>query len=132
MTKIFAKKKKGVNMKRQILTVISVMIFAFFLGALSAICAEIDNDSQLMKYYENFINDKIAKCHSKAQLKDSKLVHLQSCAAKEIKRAAFLSENKEMLIQEMVKRDIGMKQYKIEYFLNKKFYESNGTFRRKI
>ena len=119
-------------MKRQILAVICLTILALFLGAFSAICAEIDNHSQLMKYYENFINEKIAKCHSKAQLKDSKSVHLQSCAAKEIKKATFLSENKEMLIQEMVKRDIGMKQYKIEYFLNKKFYESNGTFKRKI
>jgi hypothetical protein len=42
----------------------------------------------------------------------------------EIKKAAFFSENKERLIKEMDKRDIGVKQYKIEYFLNKKFYKN--------
>jgi hypothetical protein len=40
-----------------------------------------------------------------------------------IKKAIFLSENKEMLIKNMFKMNIGVKQYKIEYFLNQKFYE---------
>jgi hypothetical protein len=110
-------------MKRQILLVIFVTIFAFFLGASSAICEEVDKNTQLIKFYENFINETIAKCHSKAQLKESKSVNLQSCAAMEIKMADFLGQNKEMLIKEMVKKDIGVKQYEIEYFLNRKFYE---------
>ena len=69
------------------------------------------------------INETISKCHSKAQLKESKSVHLQSCAAVKLKKANFLSMNKEMLIKEMVERGIDSKQYKIEYFLNKKFSE---------
>ena len=109
-------------MKRHILSVIFVTILASFLGPLSAICEDGQN-IQIIKYYENFINEKISKCHSKAQLKESKSVHLQSCAAVNIKKANFLSKNKEMLIKEMLKKDIGAKQYKIEYFLNKKFYE---------
>ena len=50
----------------------------------------------------------------------------------EIKKATYLSENKEMLIKEMVKREIGVKQYRIEYFLNKKFYENSGILQGKI
>ncbi len=109
-------------MKRQILLIIFVAIFTLFLRPLSAICED-DKNTQLIKYYENVINEKISKCHSKAQLKESKSVHLQNCAAMEIKKAIFLNENREMLIEDMVKRDIGVKQYKIEYFFNKRFYE---------
>ena len=126
-------------MKRQILPIIFVTILAFFLGALPAICEEIDKNNQLKIkiFYENFINEKISKCYSKAQLKESKSVHLQSCAAVNIKKANFLSKNKEMLIKEMLKKDIGAKQYKIEYFLNKKFCEyskiaNSGTIKGNI
>ena len=69
------------------------------------------------------INETISKCHSKAQLKESKSANLQSCAAEKLKKANFLSMNKEMLIKEMVNKGIDAKQYKIEYFLNKKFSE---------
>jgi hypothetical protein len=121
-------------MKKQILLVIFVTILACFLGAFSAICGEVEKDTRLKNYYEDFITSKISKCYSKAQLKKSKSVHLQSCAAKEVKKAIFLSENKEMLIDEMIKRDIGVKTYKIEYFLNGKFYESSvisGRYKEK-
>jgi hypothetical protein len=122
-------------MKRPILSVIFVTILASFLGPLSAICEDSQN-TQTIKYYENMINEKISKCHAKAQLKESKSVHLQSCASINTKKANFLSKNKDMLIKEMVKRDIGAKQYKIEYFLNKKFYEysdiaDSGTIKEK-
>jgi hypothetical protein len=69
------------------------------------------------------INETISKCHSKAQLKGSKSENLQNCAVAKLKKANFLSKNKEMLIKEMVKRGIDTKQYKIDYFLNKKFSE---------
>ena len=123
-------------MKRIFLSVIFMTIFASFLGNLSAI-SEDGQNTQMIKYYENMINETISKCHSKAHLKESKSVHLQSCAAVKLKKANFLIKNKEMLIKGMVKRDIDAKQYKIEYFLNKKFYEysniaNSGTIRWNI
>jgi hypothetical protein len=123
-------------MKIKILSVIFMMIFASFLGNLSAI-SENGQNTQIIKYYENMINETISKCHSKAQLKESKSVHLQSCASVKLKKANFLSKSKEMLIKEMVKKDIDAKQYKIEYFLNKKFYEysniaNSGTIKGNI
>jgi hypothetical protein len=114
--------RKGEKMKRMFISVIFMTIFASFLGNLSAI-SEDGQNTQIIKYYENMINETISKCHSKANLKESKSVHLQSCAAEKLKKAKFLSKNKEMLIKEMVKKDIAAKQYKIEYFLNKKFFE---------
>ena len=123
-------------MKKNFLSVIFMMIFAAFLGNLSAI-SEDGQNTQMIKYYENMINETISKCHSKAHLKESKSVHLQSCAAVKLKKANFLIKNKEMLIKEMVKSAIDAKQYKIEYFLNKKFYEysniaNSGTIKGNI
>jgi hypothetical protein len=97
-------------------------IFGLFLGNLSAISVDGQN-IQITKYYENMINEMISKCHSKAQLKESKSANLQSCAAEKLKKANFLSKNKEMLIKEMVEKGIAAKKYKVEYFLNKKFFE---------
>jgi hypothetical protein len=111
-------------MKRIFLSVIFMTIFASFLGKLSAISEDSQNThTQIKNYYENMINETISKCHSKAQLRESKSANLQSCAAVKLKKANFLSKNKEMLINEMVKKAIDAKQYKIEYFLNKKFRE---------
>ena len=114
--------KKGIKMKMKILSVFFMMIFASFLGNLSAI-SEDGQNTQIIRHYENVINETISKCHSKARLKESKSVHLQSCASVKLKKASFLSKNKKMLIKEMVKKDIDAKKYKIEYFLNNKFYE---------
>ena len=119
-------------MKKTILSVFFVTILALFLGPLSAM----GEDSQFIKGYGNAINQRIAKCHSKVQLKDSKSKNLQNRAALEIKKANFFGKNKEMLIKEMVEKEIGLKQYKIEYFLNQKFYEystvvSNRTVKGK-
>ena len=55
-------------MKKTILSVFFVTILALFLGPLSAM----GDDSQFIKGYENAIKKRIAKCHFKAQLKDSK------------------------------------------------------------
>ena len=77
-------------MKKIFLSVIFMTIFASFLGNLSAISVDGQN-TPMIKYYENMINETISKCHSKAQLKDSKSANLQSCAAEKLKKANFLS-----------------------------------------
>jgi hypothetical protein len=112
-------------MRKRTLLVIFVTIFVFFLGSLPAICDDTEKNSQLLKYYENSINDKISKCHSKAQLKKSKSTNLQNCALTGIKKANYYSANKEMLAKEMVVNNVGVKQYKVDHFLNKKFFENN-------
>ena len=119
-------------MKRQIMMVTMVSMLVFFLGFSSAIGEDADKQTQLKNYYEKFILEKISKCRSKAGLQASKSTHLQNCAAMEIKKANFLSSNKEMLITEMLEKKVGVKPYKIEYFLNKMFHESNGSPNDKI
>jgi hypothetical protein len=118
-------------MKRQMLPLIFVTILVLSLGSSPALCNDIVKNSQTKKYYERIINEKIIRCHSKGQLKESKSTNLQNCALMEIKKANYFTANKEMLINEMVKSNIGVKQYKIEYFLNSKFYENSGILHGK-
>ena len=118
-------------MRKRTLLVIFVTIFVFFLGSLPAICDDTETNSQLLKYYEYSINDKISKCHSKAKLKNSKSTNLQNCALMGIKKANYYSANKEMLVKEMVINNVGVKQYKIDYFLNRKFFENNENLHGK-
>jgi hypothetical protein len=102
-----------------------VTILVLFLGTSAALGNDIEKISQIKKYYEHIINEMINRCHSKAHLKESKSTNLQNCALMEIKKANYFTANKEMLVNEMVKSNIGVKQYKIEYFLNSKFYENS-------
>ena len=87
-------------MKRRILPVIFMTILVFLLGSLPALCDDIEKNSQIKKYYEHIVNEKIYRCHSKAQLKESKSTNLQNSALVEIKKANYLIANKEMLMVE--------------------------------
>jgi hypothetical protein len=109
-------------MKAKLLIVCLLVGAITFMGVLPSTCISGDKE-ELAKFYETCISNQIDKCQAKTALGKSKSANLRSCAAKESKKAAFLESNKDMLIEEMIKNDIGMKQYKIEYFLNKKFFE---------
>jgi hypothetical protein len=55
---------------------------------------------------------------------DSRSENLRSCSRLAILKAIFLSGNREQLIREMVANDVAMKAYKVDYYLNKRFYEN--------
>ncbi len=93
-----------------------------FIGVFPSTCIS-DDKEELTKFYEAYITSEISKCQAKTALSKSRSANLRRCAAKNLKKAAFLQNNKDMLIKEMIKNDIGVKPYKIGYFLNKKFYE---------
>ena len=118
-------------MKRLILKLICVTILVFYVGSFSAMGSKIERNNQLVKFYENYINEKISSCHLKFQLKESRSENLQKCAAMEIIKAIFLKRDREALIEEMINSNVGVKEYKIEYFLNKKFFESNDLHKGK-
>ena len=42
-----------------------------------------------------------------------------------LQKAAFLSENKDRLINEMIAENIGKKHYKVQLYINKRFNESD-------
>ena len=89
------------------------------------ITAESPSNEQLNNFYENFISEKIAKSHSKTDLKNLRSENLRLAGEKAEKEAEFLARNKDILVYEMVDQNIGKKPYKVEHYLNKRFKEYN-------
>jgi hypothetical protein len=98
---------------------VGVMVFI----GVAQIAAESKPDEQLYKFYETYISGKISKSQSKAFLKTSRSENLRLAAEKAEKQASFLTFKKDILVDEMIKQDIGQKPYKIDYYLNKRFSE---------
>jgi hypothetical protein len=109
-------------MQAKVLIVCLLVGIITFIGVLPSTCISGDKE-ELTKFYGACISSEICKCQAKTYLSKSRSAKLRCCATKASKKAAFLQKNKDMLINEMIKNDIGVKPYKIEYFLNKKFYE---------
>ena len=109
-------------MQVKVLIVCLLVGIITFIGVLPSICISGDKE-ELAKFYGACISKEICKCQAKTYLSNSRSANLRCCAAKASKKAAFLQKNKDMLITEMINNDIGVKPYKIEYFLNKKFHE---------
>lgn len=80
-------------------------------------------NEQLKKYYKNYISKCILKNQSKAGLQTSKSANLRSCGALSKQKVVFLTNNQNMLVNEMIKNQVGTKPYKVEYYLNKRFHE---------
>ena len=105
------------------LIVIFLSCFMIMIGA-TQIYAESQSDEHLIKIYETCIVKKIAKCQSKTILETSRSENLQLAAEIAADQVRFLSLNKDILVNEMMEKDIGQKPYKIEYYLNSRFYEA--------
>lgn len=110
-------------MKVKALMVIFMWSFMIIIGS-TQISAHSQSNEKLRKFYETCIAKKIAKCQSKTMLKLSKSENLQLTAEIAVNQVRFLSLNKETLVNEMMEKNIGRKPYKIEYYLNSRFYEA--------
>lgn len=110
-------------MKVKTLMVIFVSSFMIMIGA-TQISAHYQSNEELKKLYETCITKEIAKCQSKTMLKTSRSENLQLTAQIAANQARFLQLNKDMLINEMMEKDIGQKPYQIEHYLNSRFYEA--------
>ena len=100
-----------------------VLLFVTSIGAWPGASQAVE-DEELIKYYNDYILKCISKSQSKTILQTSRSENLQSCGALSKQKVIFLKENQDMLVDEMIKNRIGMKPYKIEYYLNKRFYET--------
>ena len=112
-------------MKVQSLSTILIMVSAALMSTLSTAGDETALN-QSSKFYEDYINKCISRCQTKVTLfKNLKLKNIQKMASEAQQMAAFLSQNKDRLIHEMVAKNIGKKHYKVKLYLNKRFKESN-------
>jgi hypothetical protein len=115
-------------MKAKELIIIGLAGVMIFTGAVQ-IAAESQSDEQLTKFYETYISEKIAKSQSKTTLKTSRSENLRLAAEKAEKQVRFLTLNKDILVDEMIKQDIGQRPYKIDKYLNKRFSDYSDCLR---
>ena len=109
-------------MRIKAFVIVMMITLFFFIGANPATAQGSENE-QLRTYYKNYILKCISKNQSKTRLQASKSANLRSCGALSKQKVIFLTNNQNVLVNEMIKNQIGKKPYKIEYYLNKKFYE---------
>ena len=79
---------------------------------------------QATSYYGDCIDQKIVQCERKADFIDCKSEPLRKWATMNKLKAEYFKENKKELINEMVAQDLDQKHYKIDYFLNKSFFNN--------
>ena len=78
---------------------------------------------QLKKHYNDYISQSIAKNQSKASLQNSRSVKLRICGVLCEQKVVFLTNHRETLVDEMIENQIGTKAYKIDHYLNRRFYK---------
>lgn len=102
------------------------MVMVVALTGAYSMTAEAGEARQLRNLYSNYIIESISKSYSKSGLVKSKSENLKATGAIARQKAVFLTVNHDVLVDEMVEKEVGTKQYQIDYFLNKKFHESNN------
>jgi hypothetical protein len=116
---------KEASMKAQSLSIILIIVITALMSTLSTAGDE-PALNQSPKFYEDYINKCISRCQTKVTLfKNLKFKNIQKIVSEAQQMAAFLSQNKDRLIHEMVVNNIGKKHYKVKLYLNKRFKESN-------
>ena len=93
-----------------------------FLGIGQA-AGEISEKAALRSHYEVVIDKLISHYEYKeAFMHDSWSENLRQAAAIGCLKAAYLKSHKEMLIEDLIASEIVKKPYKIQYYLNSKFF----------
>ncbi len=101
-----------------------ILLMITFLALLwaSSTASQTTTTTKLETFYEAFIDECILRCESKGSMRGSKLGNIRQEAAKHNLKADFLKRNKAQLIEELIVKHLGTKDYKIHYYLNNRFY----------
>jgi hypothetical protein len=112
------------EMVTKICCIVSLLLVMALSGA-SLVTAQSASKDQLVKFYESCITKKISNCNAKTVLKTSRSANLRHKADLATRQVTYFKSNKSMLINEMVEQGIGQKHYKVEHYLNKRFFETH-------
>ncbi len=104
-----------------------VVLFAVtFNWILPAIC-QIENGADLRSSYERMFEDFVKKTESKARLSNSKSKNLRQTAHISSLKVNYLINQKNILINEMIQRNMPLKSYRIQHFLNDHFFSNYAS-----
>jgi hypothetical protein len=100
--------------------VVAAMLMLF--GVYPAV-SEMNVSAQPGAVYGAYIDRCISQCEVKASLIDSRSEKIRQAAAMHCLMAGFLKANKTELIKDMIAQDIGTQEYKMDYYLQARFFE---------
>ena len=86
--------------------------------------AEITTNETLEVLYDGCIEELISNCQDKLGMRDSRHGNMRRSAALYCLKAGFLRIHKSELIQDMITQGVGIKQHRICYYLNKRFFDA--------
>jgi len=103
-----------------------VLLAVIFNWAIPAI-GEMGYQNALRSSYDGMYEDFVKKTESKAKLSDSKSKNLRQAARVASLKANYLKNHKDALINEMIRRDIPPKNYRMRQFVSEKFYSDYAS-----
>ena len=81
------------------------------------------DSSGLKNFYEKCIMAEIESCNTKAEIyKNSKSANLRKMASLDAIKKEYLSDNKNRIIAQLIKSNVGKKDYKVHILLEELFY----------
>ena len=115
------------------ITVCTGLIFVLMFGAPSFVVAEMPGadtmPDHLVAFYTGQIDKKIAAAERYEPLLNSESLMTRCMTRREINRAEFYQGHRAELIEEMMKENVEMKDYKTSYFLTNSFLVANPSAR---
>jgi hypothetical protein len=110
--------KEDCTMKLSMLFTTLICVLAVFTPAFG------DDVAQPEAFYQAAIDQEIASCMIKRDLRDSRSLALRREAHLAASKARFLEANRDYLVQAMLEQDLACKDYKIAQFLNEPFFST--------
>jgi hypothetical protein len=78
--------------------------------------------SNLEAYFARVIDDTVGRCEAKSKMRDSWSPKVRHSAAVACLKSAYFKTYKDELIQGMIADGVGKKAYKVNAYLNKRFF----------
>ena len=113
--------KGGNTMKVKATIILSVIMFLAILWSSQATSQQAGN-LDLKSYYATYIDELVSHCKNKASRHNSKFETIRQTAALYCLKADFLKSHKDTLVEEMAAQNIETKNYKMNYYLNGRFF----------
>jgi hypothetical protein len=80
---------------------------------------------QQKSYYLDCITNEIDACSCKLELVTSRSDNLREYGVEAARKAAFLTKNRDALVEEMVLRNVSMRPHAVHQYLLRRFNEEN-------
>ena len=112
---------KGGTMKATTTIFSAVLVTLTLVFGFNAFCEEA-HPNQTAYAYEHLLDQYIARCDSKIEMKSSSLDNIRKAAAVAMLKGTFAKTYRKELISGMVQEEVDPKSYKVQVYLNDQFY----------